>query len=97
MVCLAGARLFPLVGLVVLLSSTPLLVKSVTCPEKSVMVSGNGSLTFSPLSPGADNIDPTYNPGAIGGWYALAAGFVDVTRSGTLPYGEYFGPMFGFS
>lgn len=84
----AGARLLPLMGLVVLLSSAPPLVGSVNCPANSVMVS-NGTLMFQPLSPGSDNIDPMYNPGAIGGWYSLAAGFVDVVRSGSLPYGEY--------
>ena len=90
MVCLAGARLVPLVGLVMLLSSTPPLVGSVDCPAESVTVSSNGSLAFRPLSSGADNTDPTYNRGAIGGWYSLAAGFVDVVRSGTLPYGECY-------
>ena len=82
----------------VMLSSTPLLVRAqdvscpsdtLRCPSESVKVGSNGSLMFRPLSPGSDNPDPVYDPGAIGGWYSLAAGFVDVVRPGTLPYGEW--------
>ena len=69
------------------LLATPPLVEAVQCPRDSVSVS-NGSLMFSPLSPGSANTDPNYDPGAIGGWYSIASGFVDVVRSGSLPYSE---------
>lgn len=85
----AGTHLVvPLIGLLVMLSSAPLLVTAVQCPAESV-VNENGSLIYRPLSPGSDIADPVYDPGVIGGWYSLAAGFVDVVRSGSLPYGEY--------
>lgn len=69
------------------LLTTPPLLEAVQCPRDSVSVN-NGSLMFRPLSPGTDNTNPSYNPGAIGGWYSLASGFVDVVRSGSLPYSK---------
>lgn len=82
-------RLFTLiVTLSSLISSAPPL-EAVQCPRDSVSVDDDGSLMYRPLSPGTADIDPSYDPGAIGGWYSLAAGFVDVVRSGSLPYSEY--------
>lgn len=69
------------------LLTTPPLLEAVQCPRDSVSVN-NGSLMFRPLSPGTANTDPNYDPGAIGGWYSLASGFVDVVRSGSLPYNQ---------
>ena len=84
----AGSHLLlSLMGIISILSSSPLLVRAVQCPAESVTVS-NGTLMFRPLSPGTNTEDPVYDPGVIGGWYSLASGFVDVVRSGTLPYGE---------
>ena len=84
----SGSRvLLPLMGVILMLSSAPLLVRAVQCPAESVSVD-NGTLTYRPLSPGTETEDPVYNAGAIGGWYSLASGFVDVVRSGSLPYGE---------
>lgn len=77
------------------LSSAPLLVRGVQCPSDSVLVGRNGTLVFRPLSPGSDNSDPVYDPGAIGGWYFLAAGFVDIVRPGTLPYGKWHNIVIG--
>ena len=80
-------RLLPLVAVVLSLLSSAPLMGAVQCPRDSVTVD-NGSLVFRALSPGTANTDPNYDPGAIGGWYSLASGFVDVVRSGSLPYSE---------
>ena len=75
-------------AVVLLLSSAPLLGGAVQCPASSVSVNSNGSLMFRPLSAGSDNVDASFDPGVIGGWYSLSSGFVDAVRSGSLPYGE---------
>lgn len=86
---LAGTHLpLTLVGALLVLLSAPHLARAVQCPSDSVLVGSNGTLVFRALPPGSDNSDPVYDPGAIGGWYSLAGGFVDVVRSGSLPYGE---------
>ena len=60
------------------------------CPRQGLTTfSGNGSVTFTPLPPGSDNINPTYDPGPVGGWFNLARGFVDAARPGGLPYSKY--------
>ena len=53
----------------------------------SVTSDDNGTLSFPPLPPGADNINPSYDP-ALKVWYDLASSFIDAVRSGSLPYGE---------
>ena len=80
------SRLLAVVVVFLLLTTLPL-SETVQCPSDSVSVS-NGSLIFRPLSPGTANTDPNYDPGAIGGWYLMASGFIDVVRSGSLPYSE---------
>lgn len=59
------------------------------CPTETV-TEVNGELVFGPLSEGSGPVDATYNPGTIGGWNALANGFVDTVRSGDLPFGEWW-------
>ena len=81
------SRLLALAVVFLSLLTAPPLLEAVQCPRDSVSVN-NGSLMFRPLSPGTANTDPNYDPGAIGGWYSLASGFVDVVRSGNLPYSE---------
>jgi hypothetical protein len=81
------SQLFSVVAVFLSLLTTLPLSEAVQCPRDSVSVS-NGSLMFRPLSPGTANTDPNYDPGAIGGWYSMASGFVDVVRSGSLPYSE---------
>ena len=74
--------------LVLLLSFVPLLVvRALQCPKGLVSVDDDGSLTFRPLSPGSEDSIPSYDPGVIGGWYSLSSGFIEVVRSGSLPYG----------
>ena len=58
------------------------------CPQQPVTRNPDGTLTYSPFPPGTDSLDTSYNPGAIGGWYSLASGFVDLIRPGSLPYGK---------
>ena len=68
--------------------SLPLAVTQ--CPDVSVSVNTtSGSLIFRPLSSRSTGGNPDYDPGAIGGWYSLASGFIEVVRSGSLPYGKY--------
>ena len=81
------SQLLAVVAVFSLLTTTLPLYEAVQCPSDSVSVS-NGSLIFRPLSSGTANTDPNYDPGAIGGWYLIASGFVDVVRSGSLPYSE---------
>jgi hypothetical protein len=59
------------------------------CPSGLVTVFPNGTADFGSLPAGAEDVDPVYDPGPIGGWYSLARGFVDVVRPGSLPYGMY--------
>ena len=47
----------------------------------------NGTVTFTGLPAGSGPVSSNYDPGAIGGWYSLASGFVDAVRPGSLPYG----------
>lgn len=54
----------------------------------NVTVDGNGNLVFPPLPEGGTDFTYEYDP-AIGGWYDLANGFVDMVRPGGLPYGEF--------
>ena len=82
------SRFLVVVAVFLSLLTTPPLLEAVQCPRDSVSIN-NGSLMFRPLSPGTANTDPNYDPGAIGGWYSMASGFVDVVRSGNLPYSEY--------
>lgn len=81
-----------------LLLATPLLLSllgcctgQIQCNGPLVAVNTNGRLNFSSLPAGAPFVQPVYNPGAVGGWYDLAGGFVDVVRPGNLPYGTCVG------
>lgn len=58
----------------------------IQCPSAFVTILSNGTADFDGLPAGAEDVDPVYDPGAIGGWYNLAGGFVDVVRPGSLPY-----------
>ena len=58
------------------------------CPTELLTISSNGTITFSPLSNGSGPVDASYDPGAAGGWYALANGFIDAVRPGGLPFGK---------
>ena len=58
------------------------------CPVAQLRILPNGSVVFDPLPAGADFVQPTVDTGPASGWYALAAGFVDVVRPGSLPYGK---------
>lgn len=79
---------FSLVCLLLLASFTPFFVRAqLQCPKGLVSVDSDGSLTFQPLPPGSKDSTPSYDPGMIGGWYSLSSGFIDVVRSGSLPYG----------
>ena len=69
-------------------SSLAVLCSALRCPDEPVSVSSNGSLIFRRLSTRSDGSEPSYDPGAIGGWYSMAAGFIEVVRSGSLPYGR---------
>ncbi len=62
------------------------------CPAETV-TEVDGELIFGPLSPGSGAVDATYDPGTIGAWNALANGFVDAVRSGSLPFGEGGGSL----
>lgn len=77
-------------GLIGLLSLTALPTSGqieLQCPNELLTIS-NGTITFSPISEGSGPVDASYDPGAAGGWYALANGFVDAVRPGSLPFGE---------
>ena len=88
MIALAGiSQLLAMAVMFLALLGAPPLLEAVQCPRDSVSLS-NESLLFRPLSPGTANTEPNYDPGAIGGWYSIASGFVDVVRSGSLPYSE---------
>ena len=56
------------------------------CPASFVNVFSNGTADFDSLPAGAEDVEPVYDPGPIGGWYSLARGFVDVVRPGSLPF-----------
>ena len=76
------------IGFALLLSVVPLAVRTLQCPDVPVQRLSNGSLVFRPLSAGPQESNPIYDPGAIGGWYSLPSGFIEVVRSGSLPYGN---------
>ena len=76
------------VGVIVLFSVIVTLNALTYCPSGLVSVSANGSLIFQSLSTRSRDNSSNYDPGAIGGWYSLPSGFIDVVRSGSLPYGE---------
>ena len=59
----------------------------IQCPARPATLNSDGTVTYSPLPSGSDLFNNSYNPGAIGGWYSLASGFVDAVRPGNLPYG----------
>lgn len=75
--------------LTVVLLSLSCCSAQIQCPDSILTFNPDGSVDFGSLElpSGADPVDPSYNPGPAGGWYALAAGFVNVVRPGSLPYG----------
>lgn len=81
-ICLAG------VLLQLLPSASGQRPPQLQCPVAQLRILPNGSVVFDPLPAGADFVQPTVDTGPASGWYALAAGFVDVVRPGSLPYGK---------
>lgn len=76
-------------GLLVLVSLIVPNGGQIQCPANLLTYFPNNStVIFNPLPPGAENTMPEYDPGPIGGWYNLAARFVDAVRPGSLPYGK---------
>lgn len=74
----------------VLISLSSYTCGQIQCPAPFVRVFPNGTADFDSLPPGGEDVDPVYDPGAIGGWYDLAEGFVDAVRPGSLPYSKCF-------
>ena len=59
------------------------------CPSNAGPVRNvDGVLVFDSLASNQDYDIPDYDPGPLKGWYAMANGFNDVVRPGSLPYGE---------
>ena len=53
------------------------------------VVFDNGTISFAPVPTSTGSFSPvTYDDRGLGGYYGMANGFVDVVRSGSLPYGE---------
>jgi len=70
------------------LSVVSLATGAIQCPANPATRNADGSVTYSPLPSGSSPTNASYNPGAIGGWYSLASGFVDAVRPGSLPFGR---------
>ena len=50
----------------------------------------NGTISFAPVPTSTGGFSPSvYDARGLDGYYAVANGFVDAVRSGSLPYGEY--------
>ncbi len=71
---------------------------SLVCPTFSLVnVSSDNinNLVFGAFPPDTDPPDNDYNPGAIGPWYDIGSGIINVVRPGSVTRGQFFISFYG--
>ena len=59
------------------------------CPIGSAVQLVNRTIQFADLPSRDNDIDPSYDAGAIGNWFLVAREFVNVVKEENLPYGIF--------
>ena len=70
-------------------AENPLQIVEDICPIGSAVQLVNRTIWFTDLPSRDNDIDPSYDAGAIGNWFLVAREFVNVVKEENLPYGIF--------